>query len=191
MTKRIPIFSTLVVLLAVSVMIALGFWQLGRAKEKEALLAHYAQAQRMSSDVQWPRSEDQADARLYRHTRFACEGVSGIQARAGRSARGESGWAHVADCMLADGTTASVVLGWARAPDPVEWSGGEVMGFIAPGPRLVASPALAGLEDNAMPDPSDLPNNHMSYAVQWFLFALTALVIYFLALRRKWRTSEG
>lgn len=62
-----------------------------------------------------------------------------------------------------------------------------VDGVIAPGPRLVADPAAAGLVPLAKPDPRDLPNNHLSYAVQWFLFALTALVIYALALRRRWR----
>ncbi len=39
----------------------------------------------------------------------------------------------------------------------------------------------------APPDPNDLPNNHLAYAGQWFFFALTALVIYWLALRRRWR----
>ena len=59
------------------------------------------------------------------------------------------------------------------------------MGVVAPGPRLVADPPLAGLQANARPDPSDIPNNHLSYAVQWFLFAATALVIYAIALRKR------
>jgi surfeit locus 1 family protein len=33
-----------------------------------------------------------------------------------------------------------------------------------------------------------LPNNHLMYAGQWFFFALTALVIYVLALRKKRRS---
>ena len=58
--------------------------------------------------------------------------------------------------------------------------------MIAPGPRLVASePPVAGLEPLARPDPSGIPNNHLAYAGQWFFFALTALVIYWLALRRR------
>ena len=51
-------------------------------------------------------------------------------------------------------------------------------------PELVADPPVAGLQANAPPDPRDLPNNHMAYAFQWFFFAITALVIYGLALRR-------
>ncbi len=64
-------------------------------------------------------------------------------------------------------------------------------GLRRPGPqwraRLIAAPPLAGLAANAAPDPTDIPNNHFSYAVQWFLFAATALVIYALALRKRWR----
>jgi len=32
-----------------------------------------------------------------------------------------------------------------------------------------------------------VPNNHLAYAVQWFLFALVAGVIYVIALRRRLR----
>ena len=62
---------------------------------------------------------------------------------------------------------------------------GRVTGMVAPGPRLVADPPVDGLFALARPDPSDLPNNHLSYAGQWFFFALTALVIYFIALRAR------
>ena len=53
------------------------------------------------------------------------------------------------------------------------------------GPRLVSDPPLAGLAANGVPDPASLPNNHLSYAVQWFLFAGVALVIYGLAVRKR------
>ena len=53
--------------------------------------------------------------------------------------------------------------------------------------RLIVGPPLNGLQANAAPDPAEIPNNHLSYAVQWFLFALTAAIIYVLALRKKWR----
>ncbi|MBU6269649.1 MAG: SURF1 family protein, partial [Sphingomonadales bacterium] len=75
----------------------------------------------------------------------------------------------------------------SRAPTSPDWRGGAVAGVIAPGPRLVADPPLAGLAANARPDPGTIPNNHLSYAVQWFLFALTALVIYAIALWKRLR----
>ena len=36
-----------------------------------------------------------------------------------------------------------------------------------------------------VPDPTLLPNNHLAYAGQWFFFALTALVIYVMVLRKR------
>ena len=87
-----------------------------------------------------------------------------------------------------------MAIGWSQDPRSPEWSGGEVGGFIGPagkGVRLVAAPAQAGLQQLAAPDPNDVPNNHLAYAFQWFFFAITALAIYWLALRRKWREGEG
>ena len=62
-----------------------------------------------------------------------------------------------------------------------------MLGILAPGGKIVADPPLAELGPLAKPDPADLPNNHLAYAGQWFFFALTALVIYILALRRRRR----
>jgi len=187
MLRRLPFVPTLLVLVAVAIMIRLGFWQLDRLEQKEALLARYAAARGMSADVPFPQSEAAAEPLLYRHTRVDCRDVTGATAKAGNNARGESGLAHYATCRLADGGKADVVLGWSRDPQAPDWRGGEVMGVVAPGPRLVADPPLAGLEANSVPDPSEIPNNHLAYAVQWFLFAATALVIYALAVRRRLR----
>jgi surfeit locus 1 family protein len=183
--RRIPIIPTLIVLAAVAVMITLGVWQLGRMEEKEALLARYAAAETMSSEVQWPRGSDDFEEVLFRHTRIACLSTGPDRPMAGRSADGEAGWAHVFACDLGDGRKADVVAGWSKQPASLNWSGGEVGGVIAPGGRLIADQPLPGLQANARPDPRDVPNNHWSYAAQWFLFALTALVIYALALRKR------
>jgi cytochrome oxidase assembly protein ShyY1 len=187
MIRRLPVVPTLLVLAAAGVMIALGFWQLDRRHQKEALLARYQMARSMSADLPFPQDPQAAEAALYRHSRVDCREVTGMTAKAGSSAQGEAGLAHVATCRLADGGKADVVLGWSRDPKAPDWRGGEVMGVIAPGPRLVADPPLAGLAANARPDPSAIPNNHLSYAVQWFLFAATALVIYLLAVRKRLR----
>ena len=186
--RRIPIVATLIVLVAVAVMIRLGFWQLDRGHQKEALLARYAAASGLSATVPFPGKGDDGAQVLYRRARIACASVAQVTTRAGTSAKGEAGVAHYATCRQGDGTPAEVVLGWSRDPAPRAWAGGEVAGTIAPGPRLVADPPLAGLEANARPDPRDLPNNHLSYAVQWFLFAAVALVIYGIAL---WKRLAG
>jgi surfeit locus 1 family protein len=44
---------------------------------------------------------------------------------------------------------------------------------------------------SAPPSPDNIPNNHLSYAVQWFLFAGIAGVIYALALRQRWRKEAS
>lgn len=183
--RRIPIIPTLLVLVAVAIMIALGFWQLARMHQKEALLAHYASARTLSSAVPFPRGAEAAEQALYRHSQVDCQQVLELSSMAGRSARGEAGVAQMARCRIDGGGEALVALGWSRDPHPPVWHGGRVIGTIAPGPRLIAHPPLAGLEANAVPDPGEIPNNHLSYAVQWFLFAATALVIYALALRKR------
>jgi surfeit locus 1 family protein len=183
--RRIPLIPTLVVLAAVAVMIALGVWQLGRMEQKEALLARYAAAQSMSSEAEWPRDPEGFEAVLFRHTRIDCLTSGPDSPKAGRSAAGEAGWAHVFACDLGEGRRADVVMGWSKQPTSLVWAGDQVGGVIAPGGRLVADQPLPGLQANARPDPREIPNNHWSYAAQWFLFALTALVIYALALRKR------
>jgi surfeit locus 1 family protein len=183
--RRLPVVATILVLIAVGIMIRFGFWQLDRLHQKEALLARYAAARSMSSDVPFPRNAAETEHLLYRHATIDCPAVSGAESVAGRSATDQTGIGHIATCTLHDGTNARIVLGWSRNPVMPDWRGGTAAGIIAPGPRLVADPPLAGLEANARPDPMDLPNNHLSYAVQWFLFAGIALVIYVLAVRKR------
>jgi surfeit locus 1 family protein len=185
MLRRVPVVATMIVLVAVGIMVRLGFWQLDRLHQKEALLARYAAARSMSADAPFPQSAAAVQNLLYRHSTVECLHVSEATSKAGHNASGASGLARTVTCDLAGGGKASVVLGWSTAPVTPNWRGGVVQGIIAPGPRLVADPPLAGLQANARPDPADVPNNHLSYAVQWFLFAATALVIYGLALRTR------
>jgi len=183
--RRVPIIPTVIVLLAVAVMVRLGFWQLDRLAQKEALLANYAAAQTMFADAAFPQDQAAAQALLYRHSTVSCLKVTEASSRSGRSATGATGFARMVTCDLVGGGKALVVLGWSSGPVSPAWQGGAVQGIIAPGPRLVADPPLAGLQANSKPDPSEIANNHLAYAVQWFLFALTALVIYGLALRKR------
>ena len=190
-----PIVPSLSGLAAVGAMSALGVWQLHRAAWKEALLSRYHASLTMSSDIAWPRDQSQVEGALYRHASIDCARVLSIGAISGRNAKGEAGWAHVARCAISGAGEGDVVLGWSSTPGDVEWTGGAVSGIVGPGKggeaRLIAAPPLAGLAANAAPDPQDIPNNHMSYAVQWFLFAATALIIYVLALRKRWKAQAG
>ncbi len=83
-----------------------------------------------------------------------------------------------------------VDMGWSgRSDPPAGWSGGKVSGVIDRDRDhlilLVADAPAPGLAASARPSPADIPNNHRGYAVQWFLFAFVALVIYGVALRRR------
>jgi len=190
MTRKLPILPTLLVAAAVATMVALGVWQLRRAEWKADLLARYAQAQAMSASIPWPRDGAGLEQALFRWSEFTCARVLGIRTTAATSAAGESGVAQIARCVVDGGGEAEVALGWSRPTQQLEWDGGRVSGVIGPGGTfggtLHASPPAPGLAPLAAPDPADLPNNHLAYAGQWFFFALTALVIYGLALRRRW-----
>lgn len=183
--KHIPIFPTLVVLVAAGIMVRLGFWQIDRLHEKEAMIASYSAAEVDRSAHPWPAS---GQPRGYSRVVLDCRAAGAVQAEAGRSAAGQTGWAQVAPCVAPGGSRLRVVLGWAAQPAAPAWNGGAVTGTFVPRGRdgvVFADPPLAGLQPTARPDPRDLPNNHLAYAVQWFLFAGAALVIYGLALRKR------
>jgi len=191
MIRRLPIIPTIVVLAAVAVMIGLGLWQLQRAQWKEGLLARYAQAERLPP-IEFPTAPIRtADLPLYRHATGVCLRPIGNRAQAGENRAGEPGYVHIVDCATgAEGPGMSVEVGWSKDPNAkVNWRGGLVSGIIAPDRatrmRLVAASAPPGLEPSAPPSLSNIPNNHRSYAMQWFAFAVIALVIYGLAVRKR------
>lgn len=187
MTIKLQPIPTILVALAVAIMIGLGVWQLGRADEKAQLIAQYEKVVDLPA-MAWPLSVDAVNPPLYRRSRFTCTNVTNWRQTSGRSADDQAGLVHVATCRVAgsDSATAQFVAGWSKAPLTPDWSGGEeVTGIIAPDGgaviRLVADKAVAGLANVAPPSPEDLPNNHLAYSVQWFLFAAIAVIIFLLA----------
>ena len=192
---------------AVATMIALGIWQLGRKGEKEALIALHQRNAAMAEEVAFPVLAPVDDALLYRRSRVTCLEAVFHSQRGGRDAKGASTYQMIVDCRTgAEGPGVLVSIG--TDPDParkLDWQGGEVAGIIVPGPGqpglierlsgtsiparalLLADPPVSGWAASARPAPDDAPNNHLAYAVQWFLFAVAAAVIYVLALRRRLR----
>jgi len=204
---KLPVIPTLIVALAVATMIGLGIWQLDRRSEKEAAIARYA-GNRSLPVMAFPRPPV-GDEHLFRRASAMCLEVVGWTEQAGRAENGAKGWRHIADCRTGvEALTTKFDMGVSTAPGvtPV-WKGGEVTGSItqAPDPTpllaslfgkrpprplmLVSETPAPGLAESARPDPSSVPNNHLAYAVQWFLFALAAVVIYLLALR--WRDKRA
>lgn len=193
MTKRLPVIPTIIVIIAVATMVGLGIWQLKRAHWKEALITRYEQADKLPPMTfpTVPTGDDQLP--LFRHATGVCLRIVRHRAVAGENRAGEPGYAQVVDCTTgAEGPGMSVEVGWSKNPNAkVNWAGGPVSGIIGPDRisrlRLVAASAPPGLEPSAAPSIRTIPNNHRSYAIQWFAFALVALVIYGLALRGRWR----
>ncbi|MEQ7874227.1 SURF1 family protein [Sphingomonas sp. ASV193] len=199
--RRVPPLATALVALAVAAMIGLGFWQLGRLREKEAQLALYAAAPG-KPPVTVPVIGDAAPL-LFRRATGMCLKPAAIE----REGAGAQGFRLIAHCVTgAEGPGLLVQIGTTRDPEAkVAWNGGPVAGTLAPAPdhralieslfsprratvpMLVLSPPAAGLSPNAAPDLSVIPNNHFAYAVQWFAFAAIAAIIYALALRKRWR----
>lgn len=204
---KLPVIPTLVVGLAIAVMIGLGVWQLDRRAEKEAAIASYASASARPV-MAFPRPAV-GNEHLFRRASAMCLQVVGWSEQAGRAENGAKGWRNIAECRTGvEALTVKFDMGVSTAPgaNPV-WKGGQVTGTITHAPdatpllaglfggrqpralMLVADNPAPGLAASARPDPSSVPNNHLAYAVQWFLFALAAAVIYFLALR--WREKRA
>jgi len=204
MRRKLPVFPTLVVALAVAAMIALGVWQLQRKAWKEALLAQYA-ANLHTTPVAFPREPFGHDELLFRKATALCRDPGSWERQAGHAQSGETGWLLIAHCR-SEGSGPGFKLGLGVTSNPMlvpDWKGGPVSGVIthAPGHRsligslfakpepqelmLIADAAPPPLAASIPPDPSGVPNNHLAYAVQWFLFAAVALTIYALALRHR------
>jgi len=204
MTKRIPIIATIIVVAAALTMVALGIWQIGRAQEKDDLKA--AMVNRPGLPViDYPFGDASATKYLYRRMRAQCDTVRAVNVSGGKDVNGRTGWTQIATCWnAANDQEFTVQIGLSGDPGSVaQWQGGSVEGLAkeAPDPRGLAQrlfsaseqrPAMivtdepkAGLLANARPDPEEYKNSSWAYAGQWFFFAITALVIYALALRSR------
>lgn len=192
MNRKLPFVPTILVGLAIAVMIGLGIWQLERRQEKLALLGSYRSATALPP-IGWPAVPPKEPLPLFRSATGNCLQVTGFRTSAGQNLQGEPGFLIIADCRTgAEGPGMAVELGWSKDPNAGRaFHGGLVSGLIAPDRinrmRLVAASPGPGLVASAPPSPDTISNNHLSYAVQWFLFAGIAAVIYALALRQRWR----
>ena len=194
--RRLPIIPTILVAAAVAMMIGLGFWQIRRAHWKEGLLARYEAARNLPA-IGWPTAPIKEPLPLFRKASGTCLRVADYRTRPGRNLSGEPGFLVIADCVTgAEGPGMAVEMGWSKDPAAGHgWGGGLVSGIIAPDRdqrmRLVVAVPLQGLAASAPPSTESIPNNHISYAIQWFLFAATALVIYGIALRKRLHETDA
>lgn len=204
---RLPIGATLLTLVMVPVLIALGMWQLDRREWKHALIAQLSQAEHLPPVA--PREFFDALAGTksvqFRRATVDCRPgrVSPYDLKGGTSADGEGGYLVLVACRdparrYASGPDLVVVAGWTLRPDAIKTIeldtsfDGTIIehpyGTAAGRPQFMLIPktAVAPLVPSRTPVPDDLPDSHLSYALQWFAFAVTLVVIYAIYVRR-WR----
>lgn len=194
MIQRLPILPSVLVTLAVAAMVGLGIWQLGRADWKQGLIEQYRTASTLPP-IAFPTAPMTGEPPLFRWATGFCLRPVGHRAVAGANRRGESGYVHIVHCSTgAEGPGMAVEIGWSKDPSAKwEWSGGPVTGIIAPDRvhrmRLVAASAPPGLEPSAPPSIAAAvrvtPTGHRLYAATWFALAVAAIVIFFLAIRKR------
>jgi len=198
--RRLPVIPTIIVAAAVATMIALGIWQLQRARWKEALLAKFSQTMNMPPvDLDPLLASGRPLPELsFRRALVTCDARdAAVDAHAGRNMADVSGQVFVIPCRPGASGAAGrlrINAGWATRPDAVRRLslGGIVAGRLSlvetDGPiTLTSATAVPPLAASQAPGIENVPNNHLLYALQWFFFAVAALVIYLLALRKRKR----
>jgi surfeit locus 1 family protein len=201
---KLPVIPTAIVAVAVSAMIALGVWQLQRAKWKDAILATYA-ANAGRAAMAFPQTGPVLDNAMFRKSELTCLRVIEWRRSGGADKDGRPGTRYIADCAtgaMGQGALVDIGVGSDPRATPV-WKGGSVKGIITTEPdfrsligrvfaremvlrpMLVATNVVPELRPSPPPSPASVPNNHLAYAGQWFLFAASAIIIYILALRRR------
>lgn len=205
--RRLPTGATILTLVMVPVLIALGVWQLERREWKHQLVATLEAAKSLPpvTGRDFYRSMIGAESVQYRRAEVDCRPgrVKPYDLKGGTSATDVGGFLVLVDCNDPARHRAPdmvVVAGWTMRPDAVatldldtRFSGtliekpyGDAVG--RPRFMLIPTTAVAPLVPSRIPVPDDLPDNHLSYALQWFAFAATLVVIYAVYVRQ-WRAA--
>ena len=200
--QRRDVALGVVAILVATVCVLLGRWQLNRLAQRRA--RNGVLAARLALPPLPVRRDITADSA--RQRRVVAQGVYDFSAERtwpGRSFQGTPGVALVTPLRLADGSTVLVDRGWAPSPDAFhvdhtlyrEPDTATVTGIALIPPRGRGDVDVAGggflpfviqLETPEPPPHRGLPRRwpppafddgpHLSYAIQWFSFALIALV---------------
>jgi surfeit locus 1 family protein len=187
------------------VLVSLGVWQLQRRAWKADLIIQLdaAAAAPLLEPRDFLAAMTGTKSIQYRRAELPCSPgtVLPYDLKGGSSANGVSGYLVLVSCRPNRKAPDIVaVAGWTRRPDAarVPISVDTVFtGLIIERPygdaadrpafMLIPDTAVPPLQPSRMPTPQDLPDNHLSYAGQWFGLAAVLAVIYGLWLRKRLR----
>lgn len=188
MKRGLPLGPTLLVAVALPVLVSLGVWQLNRLAWKEDLLVRLAEAPKLPVLHEPVLTRPGLD---FRRAIVPCRPIGPPAIRGGRSLRGEVGYSYILRCTEPH---LSLDAGWSPRPDLKPFAlAATYPGLLRehPGPdyTLISTRALPPLTPSAPPSVAEVPNSHLSYAIQWFLFAGVLAVIYGVYVMR-WRAAS-
>lgn len=196
--RGLPLVPTLMTAAALPVLLGFGIWQLQRAEWKANLLERLEEAPRLPPISLARIPQGSLD---FRRATARCAGAALAVSREGAQSRdGRPGFVARVLCPAVDGQPPfEADLGWSARPDGAKSLSLDAMlsGILRdfgtarePRFRLVAEapPPGLGLAPTNPPTLADIPDNHRSYAIQWFSFAAILAVIY-AAYVRRWRRA--
>lgn len=226
MPRIVPIVPTLMVTVMLAVLCSLGFWQLDRMSQKEALLSHY-RANSTAAPSRLPEQIADPEGLAFRRVVLDCRFEGEAVLSPGASPVGKAGQ-HVYGLCKQEGRgdAVAVDLGWMpfQAETPAinglsariagiarPWTGHTFVETISGSARVSPQsfstdapvapvfvqaerilPAEGMSAPSLQPSPlqvESIPNNHRSYAIQWFAFAAVLLIIYGVYLHH-WRRLQ-
>lgn len=205
--SRLPVVPTVMTLVMLAILVSLGVWQLDRRAWKHALVTRLEAARALPplEPADYFKAMTGDASVQYRRAELPCSpgDVLPYDLKGGSSAAGQSGYLVLVSCRPNRKPPDIVaVAGWTRRPDAaaiklhvdtvfkglvIERPYGDAP--ARPQFMLIPDTAVPPLEPSRLPTPADLPDNHLSYAGQWFGLAAVLATIYGLWLRRRWRTE--
>ena len=202
--RRVPVLPTIVVLAMFATLVGLGVWQLQRREWKHELIRQLEAAPKLPllEAGDFLAAMQGTQSIQYRRAELPCSPgtVLPYDLRGGSSVAGDSGYLVLVSCRPNRKPPDIVaVAGWTQRPDAVSVPvtvDTVFRGLIIENPygtapdrprfMLIPDTAIPPLLVSQMPDPGSLPDNHLSYAGQWFGLAAALLGIYGVWLRRRW-----
>ena len=209
--NRLPLGATLLTLIMVPVLVWLGFWQLQRREWKHGLQAELTRAASLPPVTPREFLDAMAGSKSlqFRRAQIDCRPgpVTPYDIKGGTSAGGEGGYRVLVACRdpakrYTRGPDIVVVAGWTPRLDAIKTLDLDTSfdGTIIEHPYdkepgrplflLIPKSAIPPLLPSRIPTPGELPDNHLSYALQWFAFATTLAVIYAIYFWR-WRRERS